>query len=189
MPQVNVSKNKFHIKLKIPGPDMTEIELGCNSDVQYGKWMAACRLAAKGKTMADPTYDVEVAGIKTFISMQRDTKDETDSPAVDNASIQCEDFVPQRLLSRMKSKQVGFYLYPCRHRIPIYVGPLALVDPVCIFDSRLLELIHTLSKFHCLINELYPATHHSFQEHAIYGTSCLLLPFPNPITCYLSKLT
>lgn len=107
VPQVNVSKNKFHIKLKIPGPDMTEIELGCNSDVQYGKWMAACRLAAKGKTMADPTYDVEVAGIKTFISMQRDTKDETDSPAVDNASIQCEDFVPQRLLSRMKSKQIA----------------------------------------------------------------------------------
>ena len=103
---MNVAKNKYHIKLKIPGPDMTDLELGCNSDVQYGKWMAACRLASKGKTMADPTYDVEVAGIKTFISMQQDNKDETDNPAVDNSHIQCEDFVPQRLLNRMKSKQV-----------------------------------------------------------------------------------
>ena len=85
---------------------MTEVELGCNSDVQYGKWMAACRLAAKGKTMADPTYDVEVAGIKTFVSMQQDNRDETDNPAVDNSHIQCEDFVPPRLLNRMKSKQV-----------------------------------------------------------------------------------
>lgn len=106
VPQVNVAKNKFHIKLKIPGAEMTELELGCNSDVQYGRWMAACRLAAKGKTMADLTYDVEVAGIKTFISMQRDNRDETDSPAVDNASIQCEDFVPMRMLGKMKSKQV-----------------------------------------------------------------------------------
>ncbi len=106
VPQVNVSKNKYNIKLKIPGPDMTELELSCNSDVQYGRWMAACRLASKGKTMADPTYDVEVSGIKTFISMQKD-KDETDGPAMENSSLQSEDFVPPRLLTKYKSKQVS----------------------------------------------------------------------------------
>ena len=35
------------------------------------------------------------------------------------------------------------------------------------------------------IHELYPTNHHSYQGHAIYGTSCLLLAFPNPTTCHV----
>ena len=31
-------------------------------------------------------------------------------------------------------------------------------------------------------------THHSSQEHAIYGTSCLLIAFLSPTTCHLSNL-
>ena len=50
------------------------------------------------------------------------------------------------------------------------------------------QLIHTLSKFHCLLHELYLTNHHSSQEHAIYGTSCLLLAFPSPTTCHLSNI-
>ncbi len=88
---------------------MIDLELGCLSDVQYGKWMAACRLASKGKTMADPTYEVEVSGIKTFISMQKD-KDETDNASMENPGLQSEDFVPPRLLSKYKSKQVGIFI-------------------------------------------------------------------------------
>ena len=49
-------------------------------------------------------------------------------------------------------------------------------------------LIHTVSKLHCLIHELYPTNHHLFLEHAIYETSCLLLPFPNRTICHLSIL-
>ena len=45
-----------------------------------------------------------------------------------------------------------------------------------------------LSNFHCLLHELYPTNHHSSLEHAIYGTSCLLLAFLNPTTCHLSNL-
>ena len=32
--------------------------------------MAACRMAAKGKTMADRGYDAEVKSIQAFLSMQ-----------------------------------------------------------------------------------------------------------------------
>ena len=39
------------------------------------------------------------------------------------------------------------------------------------------QLIHTLSKFHCLLHELYPTDHHSSQEHAVYGTHCHLPAF------------
>ena len=37
---------------------------------QYARWMAACRMAAKGKTMADRGYDAEVKSIQAFLSMQ-----------------------------------------------------------------------------------------------------------------------
>ena len=40
----------------------------------------------------------------------------------------------------------------------------------------------------CLIHELYLTNHHSSQEHATYGTSCLLLAFLNLTTCHLSNL-
>ena len=46
----------------------------------------------------------------------------------------------------------------------------------------------TFSNFHCLIHELYPTNHHSSLGHAIDGTSCVLLAFLNPTTCYLSNL-
>ena len=74
-PEVNLNKEKYHIKLTIPGPDMYEMEMGCTSDKQYVKWMAACRLASKGKTMADPTYEMEMSGVKTFLNMQNDVKE------------------------------------------------------------------------------------------------------------------
>ena len=80
-PDVNISKDKYNIKLRIPGTDMIDLDIGCNSSEQYVKWMAACRLAAKGKTMADPTYDVEISGVRTFLSLQNDGgtgKDEND---------------------------------------------------------------------------------------------------------------
>ena len=43
------------------------------------------------------------------------------------------------------------------------------------------------SKFHCLLHELYLTNHHSSQEHATYGTSCLLLAFLSPTTCHISN--
>ena len=39
----------------------------------------------------------------------------------------------------------------------------------------------------CLLHELYLTNHHSSQEHAIYGTSCLLLAFLSPTSCHLSN--
>ena len=42
-----------------------------SQETQYAKWMAAFRLASKGKTMADSSYDSEVHGIEAFLEMQR----------------------------------------------------------------------------------------------------------------------
>lgn len=46
-------------------------------EAQYSKWTAAYRLASKGKTMADSSYDAEVSGIQAFLSMQHDKGDAT----------------------------------------------------------------------------------------------------------------
>ena len=71
---------------------------------QYAKWMAACRLASKGKTMADSSYDSEVQSIQAFLSMQHPAP----APVIDANRIdfQPEDFVAPRFLKKLKTKQV-----------------------------------------------------------------------------------
>uniref|UniRef100_A0A8C6UM81 Fermitin family member 2 n=1 Tax=Neogobius melanostomus TaxID=47308 RepID=A0A8C6UM81_9GOBI len=64
-------RQKFNIKLLIPVADgMNEIWLRCDTEKQYAHWMAACRLASKGKTMADSSYNLEVQNILSFLKMQ-----------------------------------------------------------------------------------------------------------------------
>ena len=64
--------------------------------------MAACRLAAKGKTMADASYDSEVKSILAFLAMQKPAP----APAINPASldIQPEDYVAPRFVRKLKNK-------------------------------------------------------------------------------------
>lgn len=41
---------------------------------QYARWMAACRLASRGKSMADSSYPQEVESIKNLLHMQSTSK-------------------------------------------------------------------------------------------------------------------
>ena len=71
---------------------------------QYAKWMAAFRLASKGKTMADSSYDQEVQSILAFLAMQHPAP----APVLsaDQLNFQPEDFVATRFLRKLKTKQV-----------------------------------------------------------------------------------
>ncbi|XP_074129451.1 fermitin family homolog 3 [Sminthopsis crassicaudata] len=72
VPDVNVSGQKFCIKLLVPSPEgMSELCLRCQDEQQYAQWMAGCRLASKGRTMADSSYQSEVQAILAFLSLQR----------------------------------------------------------------------------------------------------------------------
>ena len=66
--------------------------------------MAAFRLASKGKTMADSSYEQEVTSILTFLSMQHPAHTPALSP--DQLNFQPEDFVAPRHLRKLKTKQV-----------------------------------------------------------------------------------
>ena len=72
---VKISEQKFHIKILVPAADgMNELILKCDSEPQYAKWLAACKLAARGKTMADSSYNSEVESLKRTLLLQSGSK-------------------------------------------------------------------------------------------------------------------
>ncbi|XP_053405406.1 fermitin family homolog 2-like isoform X1 [Mercenaria mercenaria] len=106
-PDVNLHHKKYGIKLYIPGPDgMEEIWLRFESEEQYCKWMAACKLASKGKTMADSSYETEVQSLMKLLSMQKTTSAPDNKIITPNQlDINPEDFVSPRHYKKVKAKQ------------------------------------------------------------------------------------
>ncbi|XP_069712924.1 fermitin family homolog 2 isoform X4 [Phaenicophaeus curvirostris] len=106
-PDVNISGQKFNIKLLIPVAEgMNEIWLRCDNETQYASWMAACRLASKGKTMADSSYGLEVQNILSFLKMQHLNPDPQLIPEQINTDINPECLVSPRYLKKYKNKQI-----------------------------------------------------------------------------------
>jgi len=104
LPDVNIQAARFGIKLSVPSSDgMSDLWLRCESEAQYAQWMAACRLAAKGKGLADVGFEQEVSAIKAFLSMQHPAT----SPAINpnTLDISVEDYVAPRFTKKKtKSK-------------------------------------------------------------------------------------
>ena len=106
-PDLNLSSQKYGIKLFVPGSDgMSEIWLRFESEEHYCRWMAACKLASQGKTMADSSYVTEVESLKILLSRQQPAL----SPALVqlqfDVNVNAEDFVAPRYHKRIKNKQV-----------------------------------------------------------------------------------
>lgn len=102
-PAVNLSAARYELKLEVPSAEgMTDMYLRFTSEQQYSNWLAACRLAAKGKTLADPSFEMEVNAIKAFLSMQAPAT----APVINPASIEIspDDYVAPRFTRKMKSK-------------------------------------------------------------------------------------
>lgn len=105
-PEVNLSQSKFNIKLEVPLEHNTNSEMWirCDNEDQYAKWMAACRLASKGRSLADSSYDSEVASIKSFLSMQKPAQ----APAVtiNPNNIEPNEYLSPRYAKKLKNKSV-----------------------------------------------------------------------------------
>ena len=105
-PDVNISSGKYNIKLYVPSADgMSEMWIRAETEDQYARWMSACKLASKGKTMADSSYDNEVQSIKSFLNMQHPAPAQTLSPS--QIDLQPEDFVSPRFLRKLKTKSLS----------------------------------------------------------------------------------
>uniref|UniRef100_A0A6Q2XAZ4 Fermitin family member 3a n=1 Tax=Esox lucius TaxID=8010 RepID=A0A6Q2XAZ4_ESOLU len=103
-PDVSVAAQKYCIRLLIPEAEgMNEVYLRCEN-LQYSRWMAACRLASKGKTLADCSFSSEVENIQSFLAMQQST------PGANNAQtdeiINTHSLVSRRYQKKYKAKQL-----------------------------------------------------------------------------------
>merc|ERR1712227_521020 len=104
-PALNLTATKFEVKLEVPSAEgMTEMYLKFISEHQYAQWLAACRFAAKGKTLADSGFDAEVNSIKAFLSMQSPAS----APAINPNSIEitAEEYVAPRFARKRNSRQL-----------------------------------------------------------------------------------
>ncbi|XP_047501576.1 unc-112-related protein-like isoform X2 [Penaeus chinensis] len=104
-PDVNISQQRYGIKLEVPASDgMTDYLIRCSSEEQYARWMAAMRLASKGKSLADSSYDSEVKSILAFLSMQHPAPAPVINP--ESLDIQPELYLAPRFVRRIRSKAV-----------------------------------------------------------------------------------
>ncbi|KAI6199915.1 hypothetical protein M3Y96_00678000 [Aphelenchoides besseyi] len=105
--EVSVSQSKFHIKLQVPTSEgMTDLILKCDTEHQFSKWMAACRLASRGKTMADASYNNEVESIKKVLQMQSGPAKKQRAPPVQLPNdFNVEEYVSQRYVRKARSRQ------------------------------------------------------------------------------------
>lgn len=71
--------------------------------------MAACRLASKGRSLADSSYDSEVQSIKSFLSMQKPAHGPVVS--INPDSIDASDFLSPRVYKKLKGKVNLFEIY------------------------------------------------------------------------------
>lgn len=147
VPDVNVSGQKFCIKLLVPSPEgMSELYLRCQDvrgqgraeagvgagtgagaeselgwplttltgpltqEQQYAHWMAGCRLASKGRTMADSSYASEVQAILAFLSLQRTgsggSANHAQGPDASPEGLNPYGLVAPRFQRKFKAKQV-----------------------------------------------------------------------------------
>lgn len=105
-PDVCLTQGKYGIKVEVPGPDgMTEMYIRCDTEDQYAKWMAACRLASKGRSLADSSYEAEVSSIRAFLQMQHPAP----APVINTAPLDIipEDYMPPKFVKRLKGKLVN----------------------------------------------------------------------------------
>lgn len=72
---------------------------------QYAQWMAGCRLASKGKTLADSSFQSEIQSIRSFLAMQK-TNSSSSSANASEESINTHSLVSPRYHKKYKPKQV-----------------------------------------------------------------------------------
>uniref|UniRef100_A0AAQ4RFL5 FERM domain containing kindlin 3b n=1 Tax=Gasterosteus aculeatus aculeatus TaxID=481459 RepID=A0AAQ4RFL5_GASAC len=137
-PDVNVTAQKFLIRLLIPAPEgMNEVYLRCENEEQYAQWMAGCRLASKGKTLADSSFQNEIQSIRSFLAMQK--KSSHGNAPTNDESINTHSLVSPRYHKKYKAKQLTPRILDAYQN----VAQLSLTDAV----MRFLQIWQALPDF------------------------------------------
>ncbi|UJR35753.1 hypothetical protein I4U23_028502 [Adineta vaga] len=103
LPDVNISAKKYSIRLKIPSVDgMNEAFIKCLTEKQYATWMAAFRLASKGRTIDEPSYETERESIIALLNMQLPISNTQHT----KTDIQPNNYVSIKFAKKYKTKQL-----------------------------------------------------------------------------------
>jgi kindlin 2 len=110
---VSVTASRYVIKLFVPSTDSTsEMWLRMETEDQYCRWMAAVKLACRGRTMADTAaYNTELQTITSLVKLQRSNNQLPASPAGTMTSqsqlnIRPQDYVAPRFIHKIRTKQL-----------------------------------------------------------------------------------
>lgn len=98
-----LAQQKFGIKLDVPSAEgMSEMYIRCDNEEQYARWMAACQLAAKGRSLADSSYESEVKNIQSMLQIQHPAAAPVINP--DSLDIQPDEYVAPKFLRKLKGR-------------------------------------------------------------------------------------
>lgn len=95
VPDVNLMHGKFGVKLSTPGLDsMSDYLLRFDTQHQYCQWIAAFKLASRGKPISDPSYEEEIRTTVDLINLQYPQTAMVMSPSNDN--IRVDEYIAPR---------------------------------------------------------------------------------------------
>ncbi|XP_063539188.1 unc-112-related protein-like isoform X1 [Cydia strobilella] len=105
-PDAHPASNRYSIKLEVPSEDaMNEIWLRCENEEQYAEWVAACRLGARGRSLADAGFAAEAANVRALLRLQTPRPAAAAQHNVPHLEqLQPENYVAPRVLKRLKGK-------------------------------------------------------------------------------------
>ncbi|XP_074427674.1 fermitin family homolog 3-like, partial [Larus michahellis] len=114
-PEVDVGGQKFGIKLLVAAPEgMSEIQLRCRDAPQYARWVAACRLAARGGGAGGGALGAEARGVLGVLGLQPGG---APAPAPPRAPPDPRRLLPPRLQRKGKGKQLVPRILEALHRL------------------------------------------------------------------------
>lgn len=104
-PDLNIAQNKYGFKIhnyNDPNNQQIEYWLRCETEKQYAEWITACRLATKGRTMADASYRTEVDTTRDLLKKQQfqGTTTLTMPTQSNKIAINPEDYIAYKFLRR-----------------------------------------------------------------------------------------
>ncbi|KAH0513938.1 Fermitin family-like protein 1 [Microtus ochrogaster] len=108
---------KLNIRGSSPGELASKPSLPLFQEDQYARWMAACVLASKGKTMADSSYQPEVFSILSFLKMKNRNKSLPVASSVESMDMNPECLVSPRCAKKHKSKQLAARILEAHHNV------------------------------------------------------------------------
>lgn len=74
----------------------------CLQEEQYARWLAALRLGARGRTLADAGWAGETRAIRDFLALQKPSQQPAISPQ--QLDISPQDYIAQRFHKKLKGK-------------------------------------------------------------------------------------